>query len=414
MRTTPPGSPFHLFGCVLLPFGAGYFLSFLYRTVNAVAGDEVARDLGLAGSDLGLLTSVYFLTFAAFQIPLGVLLDRYGPRAAVASLLCVAALGALVFALADSLSLLVLGRGLIGLGVSACLMAAFKANAQWFPVDRVALANGVVLAMGGFGALVATAPIEVALRHVDWRVLFVGLAGLTLASAAMIRVVAPRAPTGVPKESWGGAFIGAARVFTSAAFLGVAPFAALIQGSFLAYHGLWAADWLAAVDGMASGAIAGTLATATLGMIAGTLATGAFAARLARAGVPPLLVAHGIAAGYVLCQIALVLGTPASPAVAWAALAFFGMGSAIYYAALATGFSASSSGRVTTALNMLVLGTAFALQWVIGVALDLWPAGDRGGAHRGVLAAIVALEIALALTAMLAGSASPRRRSRRS
>lgn len=54
MRTATAGSPLHLVGCVLLPFGAGYFLSFLYRTVNAVAGDEVAHDLGLEGSDLGL------------------------------------------------------------------------------------------------------------------------------------------------------------------------------------------------------------------------------------------------------------------------------------------------------------------------------------------------------------------------
>lgn len=378
---------------MLLPFGAGYFLSFLYRTVNAVAGDEVARDLGLTAADLGLLTSVYFLTFAAFQIPLGILLDRYGPRAAAASLLCVAALGALVFALADAMWMLALGRGLIGLGVSACLMAAFKANAQWFPADRVPLANGVVLAMGGLGALVATAPVEAVLRYLDWRVLFVGLAGLTLVSALAIGTVAPRAPSGRARESWGDAFVGAARVFLSPAFLKVAPFAALVQGSFLAYHGLWTSDWLTAVDGLPSGAVAGTLATATLGMMAGTLATGALAARLARAGVPPLLVALAIGGAYVLCQMWLVLGRSMPPAAAWAALAFFGMGSAIYYAALATRFPTASSGRVTTALNMLVLGTAFALQWIVGLALDLWPDNDRASAHRVVLTAIIVLEI---------------------
>ncbi len=77
---------------VLLPFALGYFLSFLFRTVNAVIGPEVAADLGLGPAEIGLLTSAYFLTFAAFQIPLGVLLDRYGPRRVEAALLLVAAL----------------------------------------------------------------------------------------------------------------------------------------------------------------------------------------------------------------------------------------------------------------------------------------------------------------------------------
>jgi MFS family permease len=108
-------------GRVLLPFGFGYFLSFLYRTVNAVIGPEVAASLGLGAAELGLLTSAYFVAFAAFQIPLGVLLDRYGPRHVEAALVLVAAAGAVVFARGESTLTLALGRALIGLGVSACL-----------------------------------------------------------------------------------------------------------------------------------------------------------------------------------------------------------------------------------------------------------------------------------------------------
>ena len=76
MNDVGSGNPFAVVGRVLLPFGLGYFLSFLFRTVNAVVGPEMASTLGLSSADIGLLTSVYFLTFAAFQIPLGVLLDR--------------------------------------------------------------------------------------------------------------------------------------------------------------------------------------------------------------------------------------------------------------------------------------------------------------------------------------------------
>ncbi|HSR72854.1 MAG TPA: MFS transporter, partial [Kiloniellales bacterium] len=118
---------------VFLPFALGYFLSYLLRVVNAVIAPDLIAELGLAAADLGLMTSVNFLAFGAFQLPVGILLDRFGPRRTESALLLVAAAGALLFSLAGDLLGLVLGRALIGLGTSACLMAAFKAYVQWFP-----------------------------------------------------------------------------------------------------------------------------------------------------------------------------------------------------------------------------------------------------------------------------------------
>ena len=109
---------------VFCPFAAGYFLSFFFRNVNAVISRDLARDFALSSADLGFLTSTYLLAFAAFQLPLGVLLDRYGPRRVVAALMCVAATGALIFGLAQDFVTLSIGRALIGLGVSAGLMGA--------------------------------------------------------------------------------------------------------------------------------------------------------------------------------------------------------------------------------------------------------------------------------------------------
>ena len=154
---------------VFLPFAAGYFLSYLYRTINAVLSPRLAADLHLNASDLGLLTSVYFLTFAAFQLPLGLLLDRFGPRRVEATLLLFAAAGAGLFALGADHTDLMIGRGLIGLGVSACLMASFKAFVLWFPIARLPAINGWMMAAGGLGALAATAPVELALTLTDWR-----------------------------------------------------------------------------------------------------------------------------------------------------------------------------------------------------------------------------------------------------
>ncbi len=112
---------------LFVPFAAGYFLSYLFRTVNAVIGPVLARELNLGDNALGLLTSTYFLAFGAAQLPLGMLLDRFGPRRVEAVLLLLAGSGAAVFAISDTLTGLAIGRALIGLGVAACLMASFKA-----------------------------------------------------------------------------------------------------------------------------------------------------------------------------------------------------------------------------------------------------------------------------------------------
>ncbi len=116
---------------VYFAFAAGYLLSYLYRTVNAIISPELVRDLALNPSSLGLLTSAYFLAFAAMQLPVGILLDRYGPRRVEPVLLAIAATGAALFALADSLGGLALARAVIGAGVAACLMAPLKAIAAW-------------------------------------------------------------------------------------------------------------------------------------------------------------------------------------------------------------------------------------------------------------------------------------------
>src|SRR4051795_438756 len=82
---------------VFLPFAAGYYLSYLFRTVNALIANQLVPDLALGAAELGLLTSMYFLTFAAAQLPIGMLLDRYGPRRVQSALLLVAAAGAALF-----------------------------------------------------------------------------------------------------------------------------------------------------------------------------------------------------------------------------------------------------------------------------------------------------------------------------
>ncbi|MEO7402881.1 MAG: MFS transporter, partial [Burkholderiales bacterium] len=71
---------------IFLPFSLGYYLSYLYRSINAVIYRDLVQDLSLAASSLGLVTSAYFVMFALVQLPLGLALDRFGPRRVDAAL----------------------------------------------------------------------------------------------------------------------------------------------------------------------------------------------------------------------------------------------------------------------------------------------------------------------------------------
>ena len=128
--------PLSLILRIFIPFAAGYFLSYFFRVVNALIASDLSSDLNVNASQLGLLTSVYLIAFAASQLPLGVMLDRYGPRQTEAALLVIAAIGAATFASAETSTGLLIGRALIGFGVSACLMASIKAFVLWFPMER--------------------------------------------------------------------------------------------------------------------------------------------------------------------------------------------------------------------------------------------------------------------------------------
>jgi sugar phosphate permease len=174
-------------------YAAGYFLSYLLRNANAVMAPELTRELGLSSAQLGLLTSAYLLAFGAFQMPLGILLDRYGPRRVDAALLLVSAAGSALFGLGDGLPQLALARAAIGLGASASLMSAFKAFTLWFPVERQTSLNAAVMVMGSLGALSATTPLSMTAPLLGWRGVFLALGGLSLATAVAILATPERA-----------------------------------------------------------------------------------------------------------------------------------------------------------------------------------------------------------------------------
>ncbi len=358
---------------VSCPFALAYFFSYLFRSVNAVIAPELTADLGLTPADLGLLTAAYFLSFALAQLPVGLLLDRYGPRRVEAGLLLFAAVGAGLFGRAESLTGLVVGRALIGLGVSACLMAAFRAFALWYPVLRLPLVNGLQMAAGGLGALAATAPTRMALNYIDWRGIFGVLAGLTLLVALVLFRVVPERPTEGAGEPLKDQLHGLREIFTSRIFWRITPWTVACQAAYLAIQGLWSGPWLRDVSGLGAEPLSRILLAVAAAMIAGYLLAGLLTERLAQRGIPGETVAAAGMTVFMAVQGLLIISHGRWPFLVWGLFGVFGTASILPYAILTQSFPRRLAGRVSTALNMLVFLAAFAVQWGIGAIIGLWP-----------------------------------------
>ncbi len=364
---------------VFIPFSLGYYFSYLIRNVNAIIAPNLISDLGLDASSLGLLTSAYFISFALVQLPMGIFLDRYGPRRVEAALLLFAAIGSLIFSLSESLPSLIFGRTLIGLGVASCLMAAFKANTEWFRGERLPLANGCVLAMGGLGAMTATAPIEALLGYTDWRGVFAGFALLALFISGVIYIVVPRrAERNIQVESFSQQLMGVRRVLSSRQFWRVAPACAVLQAGYLAVQGLWVGPWLQDVAKLSRVDIAEHLFVLAVSVIAGFFVLGSVTERFGRRGVSNLVVAQISLYIFLAAQLMIILQVPLPPMLLWCMFGFFGTAGILFYAYLSQCFPAALSGRVITGLNVFTFLGAFSMQWGIGAIIDLWPAEQPG------------------------------------
>lgn len=384
----------HLGPRLFLPFAAGYFLSFLLRNVNAIIAPDLTRELGVSAADLGLLTSAYLLAFGAFQLPLGVLLDRYGPRRVETVLLLIAAAGSAWFALGTSLVELALARAIIGLGVCACLMAAFKAFSVWYAPERLPSLNAAVMVAGGLGALTATTPLAWAVPVFGWRGLFGALSVLAVLAAAGI-FSTPEKPAAASGVTLGQQLRELGGVLTSRDFWRYAPMAATGLGGFFALQGLWAVPWLMEVGGYSRPQAALHLLLTTVAMVCGSLGTAVFIGPLRKRGIPPgRVLAFGNMLG--LGAMLVVWQGGGSSHLLWFVLGMvFAVGN-LAYAELTTRFAPALAGRVNTALNLSTFVGAFGIQWGYGVLLDRLVAAGWSlvASHQAVFLALLAMQAA--------------------
>jgi predicted MFS family arabinose efflux permease len=334
------------------------------------------------------------LTFGAFQLPLGILLDRYGPRRVEAALLLICAVGCALFAFGDGMPQLTAARALIGLGVSACLMASFKSFSIWFPVERQASLNAAIMAAGGLGALAASSPLGALMPLLGWRGIFLALAAITLLVAALI-FTTPEKTGSTQRESLARQLAGLGTIFRSRAFWRYAPQTAMVVGGFMALQGLWALPFMMTVNDLTREAAAFHLLLMASAMLIGFLFIAFFVRRLAHAGLPPArLLAIGLGCG-MAATLGIVLQVGPSWLL-WPALGMVFSVSNLAYALLSAEFPVALAGRVNTALNFGAFVGAFAIQWLFGVAVDAFQAAGFAAetAYRITLAGLLLLQFA--------------------
>jgi predicted MFS family arabinose efflux permease len=336
-------------GRVFLPLAAGYFVSYVLRTVNAVVAPALTSELRLGPAEL----------------------DRFGPRRVIASLLVIAAAGAFVFASGHGLVTLAVGRALVGLGVSACLMGALQVFARAFPADRQASLTGWIMAAGALGAIGSSAPLAAVLPVVGWRTTLAAVGVFCLLLAPVIGLVvptstfAPRAP-----EPWRTQLAALRTIARAAAFWRYGPQALAFTGGFMAFQSLWAVPWLIQVERLDPAGAARQLFVLNVGLLIGQLLVGFAAPIWQRWGLRrERLLTIGLSLA--LLAEAGILAGAGGVAALWFAVGLFTAASAQMYGVAAAAFDARLWGRVTTAVNLLAFVGAFVVQSGAGAAVQL-------------------------------------------
>lgn len=358
-------------------------MSYLLRAVNAVVAPDLVKDLSLSPAQLGLLTAAYLGAFALFQLPLGVLLDRYGPRKVQAGLLGVAALGCLGFAAAPDFFGLFAARAVIGLGFSAGLMASYKSSATWVPSERRSLANTGIMSMGALGVVVATEPTEYLVSMIGWRNAFVVFACLILLAALFILAAAPRKDTIGAPAPFKTQFAQLLAILKTPLFWRVAPLLGLTSGVQIGIQTLWAGPWARDVLGYSREQVAHHLMLLALAFMVGILSVGVIADRLGRRGISPMQVMLGFNLLYFAAQAILVMRIQSLAFPAWVMVAAFGQVAVLAFPWFAAHIGKELAGRANASINFTMFVAAFASQYLVGFIIGLFPQVGAGYSPAG-------------------------------
>ncbi len=389
-------------------FCAAYFLSQFYRSANAVISRDLVRDISLDAGQLGLMTSLFYLSFAAVQLPLGAALDRHGARRVTPALMLAAALGSLIFASGHGFVQLAAGRALIGVGMAGVYMGALKAFSRWFGLRGFAVASSYLVGLGAVGALAAATPLAWLTQAVGWRAVFYwGTVAVVVSAASLFMWTQDAPPGSTMKGSYGGGSLGL--IFRDLRFWRIATLDFALVGTFLSVQGLWGGPFLLDVFGLSRVQVGDVLVGLSIGAFAGYFAGGTVSQRYSKAR---MLVAA--AALFTVSQVLMVAAAwTGRTSLVHVAFPIFGFAAAfnpLLMAHVREVFPTAMTGRAVTAVNLFGMGGAGLTQWFMGLIIGAFAHDSLGHYPPEAYATTFAVSTLVSLGAMIFYAPLARRR----
>ncbi len=382
-----------------------FFYAWVLRVAPSVMITELMRDFAVGGAVLGNLSAFYFYGYAGMQIPVGLMIDRFGPRRLMTIAALVCASGCVLFATSTAFWAVAAGRFLIGASAAFSLVGSMAVAGQWFPPRRFALLSGLAMMMGMAGGVFGQAPLRLSVEAYDWRTTM-----LMLAAGGVLIAISAWATVRDKNRGSGGLLPllrGLSRVARNPQTWLIAVAGLGASTPLLGFAGLWGVPYLAATHGLDQTAAAAVTSTVFIGWGAGAPLFGWFSDRIGRRRAPYVI-------GMVLCtvSIAAIVYIPSLPIPMIVTLCFLcGLGGSaqiIGFAAAREHNPAALSGTAIGLVNCLVTGAGAIYQPLTGWLLDLgWKgqvaAGARiydAAAYQYALTAIVAGTLVALLCAM--------------
>lgn len=352
-----------------------YVISQFYRSANAVIGPDLMTELRLTPDDLGILTGAFFLTFSVSQLPVGIALDRWGPRRTILTTLAVALVGALAFANGRNLFELSVARVILGFGCAALLIGPLVLFSRWFPADRFAQISGILIAVGNLGVIASTAPLAWFSATFGWRAAFYVTAAITVLLIVMSFFVIrdhpdPQKAKSGAGESLADALRGVGTVIRHPAFPYLFVIIFTAYATFITILGLWGGPFLHDVHGLDSAARGNIMIFMAVGAAAGYFIWGPLDRVF---NTRKWLLAAGVG-GQVVC-LAVIVAIPGlsllNITILFTLLGILNGCSVMIFAHARSVFPPELVGRSMTTLNIGTMGGA-AFQQIVTGYLMTW------------------------------------------
>ena len=356
-----------------------FFYAWIMRVAPSVMVEELMREFAVGAGVLGNLSAAYFYGYAGMQIPVGLLLDRFGPRRliTVAALCCAG--GCVLFATGTTLATVITGRFLIGAAAAFSLVGSMAVAGQWFAPARFALLSGLAMAMGMAGGVFGQAPLRLAVEASDWRQvnLTLALGGLAIALSAWLTVRDRwRGSGGIGEVLYNFGIVIRHRQTWLIACAGLGT-----SGPLLGFAGLWGVPFLQVASGLARTEAAALTSLLFVGWGVGAPLFGWLSDRIGRRR--PVMMVGLLLETASLAALVYIAGLTATAlAVLCFLTGFFGSSQIVCFAIARENHPPRLSATGIGFVNGMVTGAGALFQPLMGSLLDLaWTGETLAGAR---------------------------------